>query len=88
MQWHLPLRSEVIRGAICPLNRRESRGGITDAGSFPSNKADWSRGDFLLISGFFSLIPPSPGQGGTDQAGVSSASFLKVAGPEADVNVL
>lgn len=28
---------------------------------------------FFLVSGIFSLIPPRPGHGGTDQVGVSSA---------------
>lgn len=44
-----------------------------DAGSSPSNKADQRQVDFLLVPGIFSLIPPSPGQGGTDQVGVFSA---------------
>lgn len=73
MQWHFPLCSEMIRGAICTLNRWESQRGITDTGLFPSNKADRRQVDFLLISGIFSLIPPGPGQSGTDQVGVSSA---------------
>lgn len=65
-QRRFPLFSEMIKGAMCPLNRLESQGGVTDAALSPSNKADWRQADFLLISGMFSLIPPSPGQGWTD----------------------
>lgn len=70
---HFPLRSAMIRGTVFPLNRWESQEGITGAGSSPSNKAGQRQVDFILISGIFSLIPSSPGLGGTDQIGVFSA---------------
>lgn len=59
----------------------EKPGGIPDAGSFPNNKAEQRQVGFLLVSGIFSLIPPSPGQGGADQVGVFSALIFQGCGP-------
>lgn len=66
----------------------EEPGAITDAGSSLNNKAKKRQVGFLLVSGVFSLILPSPGQGRADRAGVFSAEFSKAVGPGADVNVL